>query len=100
MRVTEDDTDLGRGETLAGELEDVVADLVRGDFEPPGSGALVREGRAGWAGGGRVSEGEGEEMERGVPIPLWGLCLGAEGTGQQTASSGRRGSRGLTCVPS
>lgn len=45
--ITEDDTDLGRGETLAGELEDVVRDLIGGDLEPAGRGALVGERRSG-----------------------------------------------------
>lgn len=47
VRVTEDDTDLGRGQTLASELEDVLLDLLSGDLEPSGSRALVRESRTG-----------------------------------------------------
>jgi len=34
MRIPEDDTDLRGGETLLGELEDLVADLLVGDLEP------------------------------------------------------------------
>ena len=34
MRVTEGDTDLGWGETLAGEFDDVLDDLVGGGLEP------------------------------------------------------------------
>lgn len=49
VTVTKDDTNLGRGDSLSRELEDVVLDLVRGDFEPFGSGALVRKGGSGWS---------------------------------------------------
>lgn len=45
--VTENDTDLGRGKTLARKLEDVVVDLLSRDLEPPGGGALVGKGRSG-----------------------------------------------------
>ena len=63
VRVTEDDADLRRGETLAGELEDVLLDLLGRGLEPARSRALVRERRTGlscvrggqsmcrWAGG-------------------------------------------------
>lgn len=47
VRVTEDHTDLRRGETLASKLEDVLLDLLRGDLEPSRSRALVRESRTG-----------------------------------------------------
>ena len=39
--VTEDDADLGGGETLLGELADVLLDLLGGDLEPRGGSALV-----------------------------------------------------------
>jgi hypothetical protein len=45
--VSEDDTDLGRGETLSSELEDVVADLLGRGLEPRRSGSLVRQSRGG-----------------------------------------------------
>ena len=63
VRVTEDDAALRRGETLAGELEDVLLDLLGRGLEPARSRALVRERRTGlscvrggqsmcrWAGG-------------------------------------------------
>eukprot|EP00512_Aurantiochytrium_limacinum_P004068 CAMPEP_0171497618 /NCGR_PEP_ID=MMETSP0958-20121227/7375_1 /TAXON_ID=87120 /ORGANISM="Aurantiochytrium limacinum, Strain ATCCMYA-1381" /LENGTH=171 /DNA_ID=CAMNT_0012031887 /DNA_START=660 /DNA_END=1176 /DNA_ORIENTATION=- len=41
--VTEDDTDLGRVKTLLGELAALLLDLLRGDLEPAGRGALVRQ---------------------------------------------------------
>jgi len=44
MRVTESDTDLRRGQTLAGKLDDVLDDIIWGSFEPGGRGAAVREG--------------------------------------------------------
>lgn len=36
VRVTEDDTDLGGGETLAREAEDVLVNLLSRDLEPLG----------------------------------------------------------------
>lgn len=47
MGVTENDTDLGRGETLLGKLEDVLADLLGGGLEPRGGSAAVGERRGG-----------------------------------------------------
>ena len=47
VRVSEDDTDLRGRETLLGELEDVLADLLRGRLEPRGSGSLVGKRRGG-----------------------------------------------------
>jgi hypothetical protein len=44
-RVPEDDTDLGRGGALLGELHDILLHLSGGHLEPGGSGPLVREGR-------------------------------------------------------
>jgi len=45
--VTKDDTDLRRGQTLTGELEDVLLNLLGGDLEPSGSRSLVGESRTG-----------------------------------------------------
>ena len=47
MRVPEDDTDLGGGEALLGELVDVLLDVVGGQLEPRGHGASVGEGALG-----------------------------------------------------
>lgn len=47
MTVPEDDSDLGRRDTLPGELVDLVADLLRRDLEPSWWGSLVGEGGAG-----------------------------------------------------
>jgi len=47
VRIPKDDTDLRGGQTLPGELEDVVADLLRGGLEPRGSGSLVGQSRGG-----------------------------------------------------
>ena len=44
VRVTEGNTDLRRGETLASELDDVLDDVVRGGLEPCGRGSAVGEG--------------------------------------------------------
>lgn len=44
MRVTKGDTDLGRSETLAGELGDVLNNIVGSGLEPGRRGAAVREG--------------------------------------------------------
>merc|ERR1719324_1069855 len=44
--ITEGDTDLGRGETLLGELADVVGDLLRLHLQPRGSAAAVRDSTA------------------------------------------------------
>lgn len=45
--IPEDNTDLRWGETLTGELEDVVGDLVGGQFQPTGSRSLVGQSRPG-----------------------------------------------------
>jgi len=45
--VTEDNTDLGGGGTLLGQLADVVNNLVGGGLEPCGSGARVGESGGG-----------------------------------------------------
>ena len=47
MRIPEDDPDLGRGQTLLSQLEDLVLDILRGQLEPGGHGATVRKGRLG-----------------------------------------------------
>lgn len=44
MRVTKGDTDLGGGETLAGELDDLVNNLLWGGLEPGRGSPAVREG--------------------------------------------------------
>jgi len=44
MRVTEGDTDLGRGEAFPGELDDVVDDVLRSCLEPRWGCAAVGEG--------------------------------------------------------
>ena len=49
--ITEHDTNLGRGESFSGEFENVVRNLVRGDLEPSGSGALVGKSGSGCAEG-------------------------------------------------
>lgn len=49
VRVTEDDTDLGRGGTLTGELADLVDDLLGSGLEPCWGSARV------WDGAGRYS---------------------------------------------
>lgn len=43
--VTQDDTDLGRGGTLLGQLADLVDDLVGGGLEPRGGAAAVGDSR-------------------------------------------------------
>jgi hypothetical protein len=45
VRVTESDTDLGRGETLAGKFDDVFDDIIGCSFEPGGRCSSVRKGR-------------------------------------------------------
>ena len=45
VRVTENDTDLGWGETSSGELEDLVGDLLRGGLGPRRLRTTVRESR-------------------------------------------------------
>lgn len=47
MGVTENNTDLGRGGTLLGQLADVVDNLVGGGLEPRGGGAGVGDGGGG-----------------------------------------------------
>lgn len=43
--VTQDDTDLGRGGTLLGQLADLVDDLLGGGLDPRGGAAAVGDGR-------------------------------------------------------
>jgi len=43
--VTEGDADLGRSETLPGEFDDVVDDILRCCLEPRGRSAAVGQGR-------------------------------------------------------
>ena len=45
VRVTEGNTDLRGRQTLAGELADVLDDILRGRLEPRGRCAAVGEGR-------------------------------------------------------
>lgn len=47
LRVTELNTDLRGGETLSGELEDLVGDLLRGSLEPRRGSSSVWQGRRG-----------------------------------------------------
>ena len=46
VRVTEGNTDLGGGKTLASKLGDVVNDVLRGRLQPRRGSAAVRKGRA------------------------------------------------------
>ena len=45
VRVTEGDTNLRGRQTLAGELDDVLDNILRGGLEPRGGSAAVGEGR-------------------------------------------------------
>lgn len=45
VAVSEDDTDLGRGETSSSELEDLVTDVLRGGLGPRGLRSSVRKRR-------------------------------------------------------
>lgn len=47
VRVAEDGADVGRGQTLLGELADDLDDLLGGDLQPGGGCSLVGEGTAG-----------------------------------------------------
>ncbi len=47
VTVSKDDTDLGGGHTLLGELEDLLLHILRGQLEPGGHSAPVGEGRLG-----------------------------------------------------
>lgn len=49
MGVTEGDTDLRRGQTLASKLDDVVNDIVRGGFQPCWRGSAIRQSGGRWA---------------------------------------------------
>ena len=78
VAVTEDNTDLGGGGTLLGQLADVVHDLVGGDLEPRRGGAGVGDGRGGnalalavkathfcwWCGGPKGCRGAGRMVGR------------------------------------
>ena len=47
MAVPEDDTDLGRRQTLLGQLEDLLLDVVGGQLQPGGDCAAERQSRLG-----------------------------------------------------
>lgn len=47
LRVTELNTDLRRGHTLTGELDNLLNDLLGGGLEPRGGSAAVRQSRGG-----------------------------------------------------
>lgn len=48
MRVTEDDTDLGRSHALTSKLGDLFDDLFWGSFKPRRRGSAVRQSRGRW----------------------------------------------------
>ena len=54
VAVPENDADLGRGQTLLGQLEDLLLDVVGGELQPVGDGAAVGERRLRDALAGRV----------------------------------------------
>ena len=58
MRVTEGDTDLGRGEALAGEFYDVLDDIIGSSLEPGRWCSAV------WKSGGRYKVIKFEKMCR------------------------------------
>ena len=47
VAVPEDDADLGRGQTLLGQLEDLLLDVVGGQLQPGGDCAAERQSRLG-----------------------------------------------------
>ena len=47
VTVSEDDTDLGRGQALLGELEDLILDVLGGQLQPGGNRSAVGEGGLG-----------------------------------------------------
>ena len=47
MTVPENDTDLRRGQSLLGQLEDLVLDIVRGQLEPIGDRSAIWQGGLG-----------------------------------------------------
>ena len=54
VAVPENDSDLGRGQSLLGQLEDLLLDVVGGELQPVGDGATVGERRLRDALAGRV----------------------------------------------
>ena len=54
VAVPENDADLGRGQSLLGQLEDLLLDVVGGELQPVGDGAAVGERRLRDALAGRV----------------------------------------------
>ena len=47
VAVPQDDANLRRGQTLLGELEDLLLDVIRGQLEPGGNGAAEGQSRLG-----------------------------------------------------
>ena len=54
VAVPEDDANLGRGQALLGQLEDLLLDVVGGELQPVGNGAAIGERRLRDALAGRV----------------------------------------------
>ena len=54
VAVPEDDANLGRGQALLGQLEDLFLDVVGGELQPVGNGAAIGERRLRDALAGRV----------------------------------------------
>lgn len=71
MGVAEGDTDLGWGEALAGEFDDVLDDFVGGGLEPRWRCAAVWEGRRGW--GGFSAQSSSGKVDVQMPFP--GACI-------------------------
>ena len=101
MAVPEDDTDLGRRQTLLGQLEDLLLDVVGGQLQPGGDCAAERQSRLGntlarcvhATHGGRfvilqqelkeIIEIIGKKSNNNIPLEfIWSLDLGPnQGTG-------------------
>lgn len=75
VRVTENDTDLGWGETSSGELEDLVGNLLRGGLGPRRLRTTVRESRSAHTLSFRVHSGGQQVLKRRAvrqhTVPFW-----------------------------
>ena len=73
MRVAEGDTDLGRGQTLPSQLDDLLDDFFRSGLQPRWRSAAVRQSRGRWKEIYESSESAESKCYSQMPFP--GACI-------------------------
>ena len=75
VRVTEGDTNLRRRQTLAGQLADVVDDILRGGLEPRRRSAAVGEGRGRYPTNNLRIGASMQPKDGNIQMPFPGACM-------------------------